>query len=78
MFMKIMKLILPLVAIAAFLAACSRQHSDSRAVRTYDSSVVGTTNQPGKIFTTKDGSTIRIVCFTVGGTNVPLTNIQVR
>jgi uncharacterized lipoprotein YajG len=78
MFMKIMKLIVPLVAVTALLAACSRQHSDSRAVRASDSSASGTTNQPGKSFTTKDGSTVRIGALTVDGTNVPLTNIQVR
>jgi uncharacterized lipoprotein YajG len=76
--MKIMKLLVPLVGIIALLAACSRHHSDSRAVHTADSSGAGTTNQPGKIFTNTDGSTFSISAFAVDGTNVPLTNIQVR
>lgn len=36
------------------------------------------TNQPGKAFATKGGSTVNVGAVTVGGTNVPLTNIQVR
>jgi len=73
-----MKLIVPLIAVTFFLAACSRQHSDSGAVHTSDSGAAGITNQPGKTFTTKDGSTVYVGAVMIGGTNVPLTNIQVR
>lgn len=75
--MRIMKFIAPLAAVTALLAACSHQHSDSGVVQTSDSSEVDTTNQPGKVFTNKDGFAVRIGAIRVGGSNVPLTNIQV-
>jgi len=60
--MKRTKLIVSLAAVTALLAACSSSPP----------------NEPGKVFTTKDGSTVRLGAITVNGTNVPLTEIQVR
>lgn len=65
-----MKLIVLLIAAAFSLVACSHQDAASGAA--------GTTNPPARIFTNQAGYTFAIGAFSVGGTNVPLTNIMVR
>lgn len=77
--MQIMKRIVPLVAVALGLAACSRQQADSGAIRTAGAGASsGATNLPGRVFTNKNGDTFYIGSMTIGGSNVPLTNVQIR
>jgi hypothetical protein len=60
---------IPLLVFLTLLSSCGRTPASGAGTAT---------NAPGKDFTTKDGSTVRLGAFIIDNTNVPLTNVQVK